>query len=155
MSELSLAEFADRLNELIPQLLKEVLRRGADEVTQGKITMPQLLLCQYLTKGAPANMTQLANFMGVTTAAVTGIVERLVKAGYARRRYNPQDRRVINIELTAAGKGMVRRFREEKRRMAIGVFKNLSEADRKNYLRILTRIKDVLSKEQLIQQTEK
>lgn len=93
-------------------------------------------------------MTALANFMGVTTAAATGVVERLVKAGYAGRRFDPQDRRVINIELTVRGREMVRKFKEEKRRMAIEVFKNLSQEDRKNYLRILTRIKDVLSKEQ-------
>ncbi len=148
MPELSLSEFAERLNELIPELLRGVLRRDADEITQGKITMPQLLLCQYLCKEGLSNMTALANFMGVTTAAVTGIVGRLVKGGYAGRRYCPADRRIINIELTARGKEMVRKFKQQKQRMAIEVFRNLSEADRKNYLRILTRIKDVLSKEQ-------
>jgi DNA-binding MarR family transcriptional regulator len=148
MPELSLSEFADRLNELMPELLRGVLRRDANEVSQGKITMPQLLTCQYLYKEGLSNMTALANFMGVTTAAVTGVVDRLVKAGYVGRRFDPQDRRVINIELTAKGKGMVTKLKEQKRRMSIEVFKNLSEADRKIFLRIITRMRDILSKEQ-------
>ncbi|MBL7151349.1 MAG: MarR family transcriptional regulator [Candidatus Omnitrophica bacterium] len=148
MVTLSLNEFADRLNELIPELLRGVVRRNADEVTEGKITMPQLLVCQHLCKEGHSNMTSLANYMGVTTAAVTGIVDRLVKGGYAGRHYAHEDRRIINIELTARGREMVRKFKEQKRRMAIEVFGNLSEADRRNYLRILTRIKGVLAREQ-------
>ncbi|MFH0763155.1 MAG: MarR family transcriptional regulator [Candidatus Omnitrophota bacterium] len=148
MSELSLSEFAERLNELIPDLLRGVLRRDTDELTQGKITMPQLLACQYLCREGLSNMTALANFMGVTTAAVTGVVDRLVRAGYVGRCFDPQDRRVVNIELSAKGKEMVKKFKEQKKRMAIEVFKNLTEADRKNYLRIITQIKDVLSREQ-------
>lgn len=149
MITLSLKEFADQLNELMSDLLRGVVRRNADEVIQGKITMPQLLICQRLCKEGRSNMTALANYMEVTTAAVTGIVGRLVRGGYVDRHYAAEDRRVINIELTAKGREMVRNFKEQKRRMAIEVFKNLSESDRRNYLRILTRIKDVLSRKQV------
>ncbi|MGZ3297456.1 MAG: MarR family transcriptional regulator [Asticcacaulis sp.] len=40
---------------------------------------------------------QLAQATGLTTGAITGIVDRLEKAGYARRVPNPDDRRSVLI----------------------------------------------------------
>ena len=40
---------------------------------------------------------QLASATGLTTGAITGIVDRLEKAGYARRMPNPDDRRSLLI----------------------------------------------------------
>lgn len=40
---------------------------------------------------------QLAQATGLTTGAITGIVDRLEKAGYARREANPNDRRSLLI----------------------------------------------------------
>lgn len=40
---------------------------------------------------------QLAQETGLTTGAITGIVDRLEKAGYARREPNPKDRRSLLV----------------------------------------------------------
>ncbi|MEI9902620.1 MAG: MarR family transcriptional regulator [Asticcacaulis sp.] len=40
---------------------------------------------------------QLAQETGLTTGAITGIIDRLEKAGYARREPNPNDRRSLLI----------------------------------------------------------
>ena|SRR5881394_1792564 len=40
---------------------------------------------------------QLAEATGLTTGAITGIVDRLERAGYARREPNPKDRRSVII----------------------------------------------------------
>jgi DNA-binding MarR family transcriptional regulator len=42
---------------------------------------------------------RLAELTGLTTGAITGVVDRLEKAGYARRADNPKDRRSVIIEL--------------------------------------------------------
>lgn len=41
---------------------------------------------------------QLAELTGLTTGAVTGIIDRLEKAGFARRTRSPHDRRQVIIE---------------------------------------------------------
>jgi DNA-binding MarR family transcriptional regulator len=43
---------------------------------------------------------QLAAAAGLTTGAVTGVVDRLERAGYARRVPDPGDRRRVKIEVT-------------------------------------------------------
>jgi DNA-binding MarR family transcriptional regulator len=37
--------------------------------------------------------------MGLTTGAITGIVDRLEQAGFVRRKRDPQDRRQVSLEL--------------------------------------------------------
>jgi DNA-binding MarR family transcriptional regulator len=49
-----------------------------------------------LTRG-PVTAGELARFTGLTTGAVTGIIDRLVKAGYAERIEDPQDRRRVLV----------------------------------------------------------
>src|SRR6266568_3807344 len=44
-----------------------------------------------------ATPKQLAGLTGLSTGAITGIVDRLVRAGYAEREPNPKDRRSVII----------------------------------------------------------
>ena len=44
-----------------------------------------------------ATPSKLAQETGLTTGAITGIVDRLEKAGYARREPNPDDRRSLLV----------------------------------------------------------
>jgi DNA-binding MarR family transcriptional regulator len=43
---------------------------------------------------------QLAAASGLTTGAVTGVIDRLERAGFARRRPDPNDRRRVMVEVT-------------------------------------------------------
>ena len=43
---------------------------------------------------------KLAELSGLTTGAITGVIDRLEKSGYARRVDNPKDRRSVIVELT-------------------------------------------------------
>jgi DNA-binding MarR family transcriptional regulator len=43
---------------------------------------------------------ELAKQAGLTTGAVTGVIDRLERAGYARRMTDPSDRRRVKLEVT-------------------------------------------------------
>ncbi len=43
---------------------------------------------------------ELATAAGLTTGAITGVIDRLELAGYARRVRDPRDRRKISLEVT-------------------------------------------------------
>lgn len=51
-----------------------------------------------LSRDGPATAGRLAERSGFTTGAITGIVDRLEKAGYVRREPNPRDRRSVIIQ---------------------------------------------------------
>jgi DNA-binding MarR family transcriptional regulator len=51
-----------------------------------------------LSQHGPLTASRLAELSGFTTGAVTGIVDRLQRAGYARRQPNPTDRRSVIVQ---------------------------------------------------------
>jgi DNA-binding MarR family transcriptional regulator len=52
---------------------------------------------ELLVRDGPMTAGQLAKATGLTTGAITGIVDRLEKAGWARREPDPNDRRQVII----------------------------------------------------------
>lgn len=60
-----------------------------------------------LLVAGPMKLTDLADELVISTAAVTGIVDRLVNLGFAERRHNHttpgKDRRVIRLGITHQG----------------------------------------------------
>ena len=52
------------------------------------------MLCEF----GPLSAGELAELTGLTTGAITGVLNRLEGAGYARRVRNPEDRRNIRVE---------------------------------------------------------
>lgn len=142
-----LSEFADRLNEIIPVIMKEFSQRQANELFKGAITLPQFVILNFLGRQGRSKMTDIAHFMNVTTAAMTGVVSRLVKSGYVRRTYDSRDRRIIFIKLTPKGTGLVKRVDCQRRQMIIDIFGRISGEERENYLNILTHIRDILTEQ--------
>jgi DNA-binding MarR family transcriptional regulator len=55
-----------------------------------------------LVRSGPVTAGQLAELTGLTTGAITGIVDRLEKAGYVRREKDPNDRRRVIIQPSLA-----------------------------------------------------
>jgi len=51
-----------------------------------------------LDQRGPLTASRLSELSGFTTGAITGIVDRLERAGYVRRQPNPDDRRSVIVE---------------------------------------------------------
>lgn len=147
MSGIPLAEFADRINEIMPIMAKAFMKRMAGDFYKIKVTLPQFFILDMLNRRGESRMTDLAEFLGVTTAAMTGVADRLVRDGYAVRAYDPKDRRIVKIKVTQKGRGLVTKTIEKRRRTIIEIFGKVSERDRADYLRVLMNIRDVLTKE--------
>jgi|SRR5580700_3662218 DNA-binding MarR family transcriptional regulator len=72
-----------------------------------------------LDQHGPLTASRLAELSGFTTGAITGIVDRLERAGYARRAPHPSDRRSVVVQ--------PRRLRELKEQVA-PIFQSLGRA---------------------------
>jgi DNA-binding MarR family transcriptional regulator len=71
------------------------------------LTGPQLWAIKMIAENAPVKVSDLARLMFVQPATVVGILDRLERKGLAARTRSREDRRVVTIELTQAGKGLV------------------------------------------------
>jgi DNA-binding MarR family transcriptional regulator len=72
-----------------------------------------------LDQHGPLTASRLAELSGFTTGAITGVVDRLERAGYARREPHPSDRRSVIVQ--------PRHMREIKERIA-PIFQSLGRA---------------------------
>jgi DNA-binding MarR family transcriptional regulator len=144
MSPISPAEFADRLSLILPVMMKEFSKQQSEEIYQGKITLPQFFVMDFLMKNESVKMSDLAIFMDVSMATMTGIVDRLVRHRYVGRISDAEDRRIIRIRMTRDGTALMNRVYQRRREMIIEVFGQISASDRDDYLRILSKIRDIL-----------
>lgn len=80
----------------------EAANAAFDEVAREKlgINRTDLRCLNIVENEGPMNATRLAELSGLTTAAVTSVLDRLEKAGYARRVREATDRRQVIVELT-------------------------------------------------------
>src|ERR1700754_3603019 len=82
---------------------------------------------------------RLAEVTGLTTGAITGVVDRLEKAGFVRRARDDSDRRKVFIELVPENIAKIGRFYEHLQRSMQQVWSTYSDAELKLLLRFTTQ----------------
>jgi len=96
----------DELIEETLGLLRRVFRRAVPRF--GPHLHSQLPMMQHLTlhaAQAPGGITQseLAQFLGVSPAHVTGIIDQMELGHLVRRRRDREDRRLVHVQATRVG----------------------------------------------------
>lgn len=148
MATVTLSEFADKMDEIMPVIMREFLRHQMSEFYKTRLTMPQFVVMTILERNGESKMTDLARFINVTTAATTGLIDRIVRDGYAQRAHDPKDRRIIKVTLTALGEKTVKAMLEKRRQMTMKIFGMVSQKEREEYLKILMHVRDNLKEKQ-------
>lgn len=82
---------------------------------------------------------RLAELTGLTTGAITGVVDRLEKAGLVRRERDEQDRRKVFIAIVPENVAKVGRFYEHLQRGMLELWETYSDAELKLMLRFMTQ----------------
>ena len=82
-----------------------------------------------LERSGPCRLTALAATEGVTQPAMTQLVSRLAEAGLVSRRADPDDGRVVQVQLTDEGRSLVARRRAIRAERLSGMLAQLSKAD--------------------------
>jgi len=81
------------------------------ELNKGDISYAQFFLLGYLANEDSLTMSDIARKMGHSTAAATGLVDRLEKLGYVQRRHAADDRRKVLVKITGKGEQLVTHLR--------------------------------------------
>ncbi|MGC8875100.1 MAG: MarR family winged helix-turn-helix transcriptional regulator, partial [Chloroflexia bacterium] len=115
------------LSALILRLAGAVRRFMARELAGYGLTPPQLMALMALDSAAGcARMGILAEEARQSSAAMTGIVDRLCERGLVERQRDPADRRSVVVRLTEAGEQLLKRIREEGQERMRGLLLRLS-----------------------------
>jgi len=104
---------ADRLADFVLFTQRSCILNLANELNRGNISFPQFFLLTYLSSEDYLTMSDIAKKMGHSTAAATGLVDRLEKLGYVERVHAAEDRRKIMVRITHKGTELVALMRKE------------------------------------------
>lgn len=102
---------ADRLADFIMFAQRSFLLDLSKELNKGNVSYAQFFLLGYLANEDFLTMTDISKKMGHSTAAATGLVDRLEKLGYVQRLHAAEDRRKVMVQITRKGIEMVGRLR--------------------------------------------
>ncbi|MBN2289343.1 MAG: MarR family transcriptional regulator [Candidatus Glassbacteria bacterium] len=103
-----------------------------------------LMLLRYNSVDGRINQTSLGRMMLVNRSNVTGLVDRMEKAGLVRRVPDPQDRRVNCVELTAAGLEAVSEAHAAYFDRLSHIMSTLSAAEREKLIVMLEKVRSRL-----------
>jgi DNA-binding MarR family transcriptional regulator len=104
---------AEELTDFLMHAQRRFLTFLSRELNQGSVSFPQYFLLTYLEKTDMMTMSGIAAKMGHTTAAATGLVDRLERLGYGVRSHAIDDRRKVMVRITSKGSSLVGGLRQE------------------------------------------
>lgn len=104
----TIAEIIDNLRRTIQALNEHY--KNAERGTG--LTSPQLWAIKLIAAASPIKVSELARRMFLHPATIVGILDRLEAKGLVARTRSTEDRRVVELDLTAQGREFVARAPE-------------------------------------------
>jgi DNA-binding MarR family transcriptional regulator len=118
---------ADRLADFVLFTQRSCILNLSTELNKGSISFPQFFLLTYLSSEDYLTMSDIAKKMGHSTAAATGLVDRLEKLVYVERVHAAEDRRKIMVRITTKGIELVSKMRTEIANDLAGILAGMDE----------------------------
>ncbi len=118
---------ADRLADFVLFTQRSCILNLSSELNKGNVSFPQFFLLTYLSSEEYLTMSDIAKKMGHSTAAATGLVDRLEKLSYVERMHAAEDRRKIMVRITAKGIQLVAKMRSEIATDLAGILASMDE----------------------------
>jgi DNA-binding MarR family transcriptional regulator len=133
---------AERLSNIVLEMQRCFVLHLCKELAPGNVSFPQFFLLAYLDQKEVLTMSAIAQKMGHTTAAASGLVARLENLDYVVRSVARDDRRKVMVCITPKGSALVRRIREEMVGNLMKILEHLTPDEQKAWLQIYSKIYD-------------
>ena len=131
---------AARLADIFTVLQRSFALNLSKELARGHVSFSQYCLLSFFREQERLTMSEIAQRMGHSTAATTGIVDRLEKLGHVHRSRGRDDRRKIFVEITATGTELMGHVRDDMVSNLLKMMAVLDPRERKTWLQIYEKI---------------
>ena len=103
----------ERLADIMMTLQRSLMLRLSEELSRGQVSFPQFFLLGHIAMHEFLSMSEIAEKMNHSTAAATGLVDRLENLGYLERSHAANDRRKVLVKITTKGSALVGKIRQD------------------------------------------
>lgn len=125
--------FSSGLNQVIE---KKLLR----EITGGQVTFAQFKLLRLVALEGPHMLGDVAAFLGISPAAASKAVDKLVRRKLLRRTEAHPDRRAIELSLTETSRRLLAGYENAKNKKLGKIFSQVSPAELHRTTGLLDRL---------------
>jgi DNA-binding MarR family transcriptional regulator len=141
-------ELADALFGYIGGLKRRLMASVPEELKGefGAVTWHQVGALEQLRAAvgtsSGATMNEIARMQQCALSSASALVDRMIRLGFAERRSDPEDRRIIHIVPSPLGERMLDRFDEARKTVALEALAPLSDKDLETLVRLMGTIVD-------------
>ncbi|MEM7386017.1 MAG: MarR family transcriptional regulator [Verrucomicrobiota bacterium] len=136
---------AGKLADFIMFTQRSFLLNLSKELNKGNVSFAQFFLLGYLASEDYLTMTDISKKMGHSTAAATGLVDRLEKLGYVQRLHASDDRRKVMVQITRKGIDLVDKMREDIVGSLVDLMSDLDKKEQETFVTTYTKLSESLS----------
>ncbi|MCE5168407.1 MarR family transcriptional regulator [Paenibacillus profundus] len=127
------------LSTLFRLLLKRMTQEWNKRMI-ANLSFSQFRILYKLNEGGKKKVSELAEALCITSGAITGGTDKLIKEGLAERKRAEDDRRVVYIYITDKGRDIVQMMLERQKETISMFFESLPNEDVGHLKRIFTQI---------------
>lgn len=132
-------EYFEKIRQLIsPQIWENILLDCSKN---------EVFLILLLYQKEQVNMTQAAQYLNVPLNTATGIVARMERKKLVCRERSPEDKRVVTIHMTEAGKNYMQNLLQEVLHYGQIIFRSLSPEELQSGIQILNKVMEAFDSE--------
>ncbi len=128
----SIQIFSSAVNDLFEEQLREVTGSG--------LTFTQLKLLNLIAHTEGHTVSDVAAFLGVSNAAASKGVDRLVRRGLLKREEAASDRRAVELSLSDEGRVLLEKYEAVTQKAMTELFGGLSPKELRDTARLLDRL---------------
>lgn len=121
-------ELMRRLDESFRQVRRQINTEWNTYNVHG-LGMTHGKMLTILEQSGAQNSSALAEQLFITSGGVTGIADRLIELGYIKRERSERDRRVVMLEITPEGRGIVKLIETVRSKLMHRLFNGMTVAD--------------------------
>ncbi len=125
---------------LIKRLNSLIVPRAEAMFADADFTFSQWVVLMAVRDGIADTCAEVARHLDHDTGATTRLVDQLEERGYLRRRRSTEDRRVVHLEITPAGKALTKSLMPRLIEFWNDVLEGFSNGEAEQLVSLLTRL---------------
>ena len=129
------------------RLFKTLIKKANDAWNRSSpdsLTISQYRMLYILANQGKLKVADLADLLQVTSGAVTGMADRMIRFGLITRFRDESDRRVVYLEITEEGLVRKNELGAKYHELFARVFEQISDEDKAHLHRIFSHMHDML-----------
>jgi len=138
----TIEELSNEISIMVPKLMKGA---RSSFLAKANISTAQMIMLISIHDHGQCKIKTLAKERGISPPTATGLLDRLVRAGYVKRGSDSEDRRVVMVSLTKKGENAAQDFLRTVRNRWKNILIHLTSKEQHQYLTIVKKIVAILS----------